>query len=341
MRLKQLYVDGLEAHTDYLDAKFHLRGLVKQINLANETVAEVQSITGTEDFKEMYNSVKESVFPIVKKVSGATWTSAKFLSKEGYGLAVKALNSSSLQIKKLSENNKYFIKEIVRQLPDERDFEVTLSNLSAITTDGKVGNFIHDMEEYKSIVNAMNKHSDAVLDYLNSIIVLVSKVSKTSTDKDVMSILEKLDNIHYPKLELDNHLLPAGRTITFSNKDGVVKYSMLTDKPSGTSETKQFSKDEIKSILTKLTELNESLLLIKKGQESFINSVKMWNEKLPSVMTALVDNTSMSSSAKSELKSFLNLNPAVISFYGEIYPELGACVNSYIITLSGNFAKII
>lgn len=338
MRLKQLYVDGLEHHVSFLESKAELRGLLRCVEQANDTMSRYE---GTEDLKETYASIKESVFPVVKKVSGATWTATKFLSKEGYNLAAKAVNSSSLQIKKLAENNKHFIREIVSQLPDEHEFEVQLTNLAAITTDGKVNDFVRDIEEYKAIVNAMNKHSEAVLDYLNSVVVLLSKVSKTSTNKDVMSLLEKMDSVNYPKLALDNHLLPGGRHITFSDKEGVVKYSMLTDKPSATSETKSYSKDEVKSILNKLVELNDALLLIKKGQEQFITSLKVWNEKLPTVMSALVDNTVMSTSAKTEIKSSLQLNPAVISFYGEIYPELGACVNSYIITLSGCFAKII
>ncbi|UYE93493.1 hypothetical protein [Shewanella phage FishSpeaker] len=338
MRLLTLYVAGLEEHTDFLESQAELKKLVRAVN---QSIDHVDYVTGNEDFKEVMASVKEASFPIVKKMSESAWTATKFLSKEGFNLAVKALNTSSLKIKKLSENNKYFLKEIVSQLPESHDVEVTLGNLAAITRDGKIGDFIRDIDEYKDVVNAMNKHGDAVLDYMNSIIVIVSKVSKTSTDKDVMSMLEKLDNLRYPKLSLENHLLPGGRTIEFSEKEGSVKYSMLTDKPSATSETKHYSKDEMKSILNKLVELNDSLLLIKKGQEKFIASMKTWNEKLPTIMGNLVDNTVLSSGAKSEIKAAVQLNPAIISFYGEIYPELGACVNSYIITLSGNFAKII
>lgn len=338
MKLKRLYVEGLEDHHDYRETVRHVKSLVNGTNNARETVTYVE---GTEDWKETLAEAKDVVFPVAKRLAGSGWQMTKFVSKEGFGLASKAVNSASLQIKKLMENNKHFIKEVINGIPDEEEFEITFAQLNTITVDGTLGDFIHDINEYKVVVNALNKHSDDIVDYLTELTRLASRVSKGTNTKEAMQLLGLFDDMKYPTLNLKTHLLPGGRTVKATVSNDETKYSMLTDKPSATTETIQLSKNEVKAILNKLIELNESLLLIKKGQERFINTMKAWNERLPKVMTALVENTELGNSTKQELKAKFKFESSVLSFYGELYPELGACVNAYILALSGNLAKII
>lgn len=345
--LISLHLQGLEDYSDFKEQQQELSSLSKAILYQEQERIELEDVEGSESLSNALKKVGEVSFPILKKVASGSLSGAKLLTKKGLTLADKGIKESTLQIKKVIDNNNYYLKEIIRQLPDE--LEVKITDTSKVTTEGEDTDFINCSKVYVKTMDVLAHHSDALLDMLKSHMSLLGSISNKTTDKDVMMLLDKFSSHEYPTLKLphkendtySSETLPGGKHISFAFINDLPKYVIQAEKPVSSSVTLTYSKSEATSVIKELISLNDKLQQVKKSQDKFLDVMKTWNAMSLKVNNVLIDNEVLSSQAKSDVKSKLNFNNSVLSFYGTTYPEVGGNVDNYIINLAGGFSKSI
>lgn len=345
--LISLHLQGLEDYSDFKEIQQYTSSLSKAIVLDEEDLTALEAIEGSEGLSEALSKVGEVSFPILKKIASGTLSGVKLATKQGMVLANKAVRESTLQIKKVIDNNNYYLKEIIRQLPD--DLEVTITDTSKVTVDGDDTDFVRTSRVYVKTMDSLSHHSEALLDMMKSRMSLLESISNKTTEKDIMTLLDKLTNYEYPTLKLaykehdvyTSETLPGGKYISFAFINDLPKYVIQAEKPVSSSVTLAYSKSEATSVIKELISLNDKLQQVKKSQDKFLDVMKTWNAMSLKVNNVLIDNDILSSQTKSDVKSKLSFNNSVLSFYGTTYPEVGGNVDNYIINLAGGFSKSI
>lgn len=229
-------------------------------------------------------------------------------------------------------------------LKDELTFNTAL--LKKVTRDGKPSDILDGLNDLQKTMDVLKSFLQDVEAYSSKELSYLERIVSVKTTDDAVSLLNGLDALKYPKLNLPHpggkgavsDDLPGGKTIWFNGAND--KVNLVNVETKGEEVTESFAKDDVKAILTKLNKLVEMYQYAVKALNQYESYTKKFNTVLGKSFAHLDTlKGTLSASLLTDMRSRLEGNTKVFSLYSGFLPQLMIYLDDYVDTLSSYLSK--
>lgn len=330
-----------------MDYSFHvaLRDLSNQsieLQVSSSNLTELvslskPSIAGQED-------LKGSLMNIASDAGNGMLTVSKWLGGQSLSLFTKLFKEANTQISLSLASNKSLIGKTGNVLGKETladSYSISSATAASLTSTGKFGDFFKDADDLVSAAGLLKEHVKEVNNYLDRSVAIAVRVARVKSNEDGVKLLTEFANLKFPKFDLPNKpsnvmfvsdVLPGGKVFKqkYSDEEGSVEYFFTGDKPSGEASEYRPDQGELKTLLNKLTTINELHYSLVNANIAYLRYIEKWNKAVSAGFKHIDDAEDMASSTKSDLNKLLSGSKPVLSFYGDFTPRVITYTDKYI-----------
>ena len=320
----------LEQHLELTQSSTHLQRL--GVGLGN--------VAGTEDFQD------KAVNAMVA-VGRGVFSASKWVGGKALDVTLRGFSAAGTELSKSFAENTTLIKNVIRDVSKTADKDLRLSapKVAAITATGDAGHILEDMDTLVKTLEIWLSHHKDVMSFLDKQLVTVKKLKSANKTDQLHGVIEEFEGIKYPEFKLPNSMgkahksdvLPNGRVFIFTD-EGIPKYSIGGEAPSGEAKTLVMSKSEIVDVLNKLDKVNDLHVKVKESYDSYAAFLKAWAEMVKGVDGNLSQLDKVSKTILGECEKLMAGNQGALAFYSGFTPRVVGYVDKYIHGVLGVFA---
>lgn len=315
---------ALEQHIQLLQANNDVLHLGKLMS------TDPHSVAGNEAFGDSMKELGSGLLSVTM------WVGGKALNAFSSGI-----QAAGQQLSKSFDDNKSYIKRLLGDVGkvEEHELKLTATQVAMITCKGNPDSVSADMDTLIKNLELLDKHSKAVLDYLDAQLIAVKKLKDAKHTDDVFGVIDAIEKLKYPAFAA-SATLPGGKEWTFADTDGKSpKYSMSGDAPAGEGGNLSLSKSSASELLNKLDKVNNLHQRVKAAYDGYLSFIKSWAEMVKDVDENLTKlEYRVSKSALKEAEKLLEGDRGALAFYSGFTPRVVGYTDRYIHGVLGVFA---
>lgn len=330
--LKLLYAQGMENHAELIEFNGELTALSVHVH---------NSITGTEDFKEVLGTLGNGMGTLGSGLlTTVGWVGGKTVSA-----FANVLGGAGKLLTRAFADNDVLIKKIVQQFSraDEHQIKFSKDKVKLLTSDGEAEDLSKDMDTLIHTLEAIDKHGKDLLHFLDARMGILRELRNVSSTEDIYKVIDKYEALKYPVLSFAHHdgeiyrseILPGSKVMEYHVRDH--KYLMNGDGPEGSAESITMSKSEVNALLVKLDKVNNMHKRFKNTFDSYLSFIKSWGEMVKAVEGNMSKLEKVSKSAQNDAERLLGGDSGALAFYSGFTPRVISYTDRYIHGVLGVF----